>query len=204
MRTNISMRVMTMGTGDKENAMALMDIIEHRHSIRSYQDKPVERDKIVKCLEAARLAPSASNRQTARFVVVDDPVMKKQLCDEAFSGVFSVMKFPSEAPVIVAAIGEPPGLAHRIGNIALRTYFGLIDMGIAVEHFVLQADELGLGTCWLGLFDEGKVKSILGIPRNKKVAALLTLGYFDGALALGEHNRKNLEDISSFNGWKFA
>jgi nitroreductase len=132
--------------------MALMDIIEHRHSICSYLDKPVERDKIMKCLEAARLAPSASNRQTARFVVVDDPVLKKKLCDEAFSGVFSVMKFPREAPVIVAAVGEPPGLAHRAGNIVLRTNFGLVDMGIAVEHFVLQADELGAWNVLDGAF----------------------------------------------------
>ena len=184
--------------------MAIMDIIEHRHSIRKYLDKPVEREKIMKCLEAARLAPSASNRQTARFVVVDEPVLKRQLCDEAFSGVFAVMKFPRGAPVIVAAVGESSGLAQKAGNFLLRTDFGLIDMGIAVEHFVLQADELGLGTCWLGLFDEGKVKSTLGIPRNKKVVALLTMGYFDDALALGEHNRKKLEGMSSFNGWKFA
>jgi len=198
------MRLMNRGTEYKENAMALMDIIKHRHSIRSYLDKPVERDKIMKCLEAARLAPSASNRQTARFIIVDEPGLKNQLCDEAFSGVFAVMKFPRKAPVIVAAVGETPGLAHRAGNIVLRTNFGLIDMGIAVEHFVLQADELGLGTCWLGLFDEGKVKRTLGIPGNKKVAALLTMGYFDEALALGEHNRNNLEGMSSFNGWKLA
>jgi nitroreductase len=181
--------------------MALMDTIEHRHSICSYMDKPVEREKIMKCLEAARLAPSASNRQTARFVIVDEPALKKKLCEEAFSGPFSVMKFPREAPVIVAAVGNPPGLAHRVGNIVLRTNFGLIDIGIAVEHFVLQADELGLGTCWMGLFDEGKVKKTLGIPRGKKVAALLTLGYYDGALARGGHNRKPIEDMSSFNGW---
>lgn len=112
------------------------------------------------------------------------------------------MKFLREAPVIVAAVGEPPGLAHRAGNIVLRTNFGLIYMGIAVEHFVLQAGELGLGTCWLGLFYEGKVKNTLGIPRDLKVAALLTIGYFDGALALGGHNRKELEQMSSFNGWK--
>ncbi len=182
--------------------MALIELIEHRHSIRSYLDKQVEREKIVKCLEAARLAPSANNGQTASFVVVDEPALKKRLCDEAFSGVFSVMKFPREAPVIVAAVCDSHGLAGRAGNILLRTNFGLIDMGIAVEHFVLQADELGLGTCWLGLFDEGKVKKILGIPGGMKVAVLLTLGYFSGVLALGGHNRKKIEEMSSFNGWK--
>ena len=74
-------------------------------------------------------------------------------------------------------------------------------MGIAVEHFILQADELGLGTCWMGLFDEKKVKKTLGIPWDRKVVALLTLGYFDEALARREHHRETLEKMSSFNGW---
>ena len=88
-----------------------------------------------------------------------------------------------------------------MGNLLLRTNFSLIDMGISVEHFVLQADELGLGTCWMGLFNEGKVKRALGIPRDRKVMALVTLGYFDEALAQRAHNRKMLEEMSSFNGW---
>ena len=182
--------------------MALMDLILHRHSIRRYLDRPVEREKIMQCLEAARLAPSASNSQPWHFVVVDEPALKNKLCDAAFSGLFSVMKFPRQAPVIVAAVGNPPGPALRMGNIILHTNFSLIDMGIAVEHFILQADELGLGTCWMGLFDEKKVKRALGIPRNRKVVALLTLGYYDEALAKRQHNRKTLEEMSSFNSWE--
>lgn len=182
--------------------MALMDLIRHRHSIRHYLDKPVEREKIRQCLEAARLAPSASNSQPWHFVVVDEPVLKGKLCHEAFSGVFSSMKFPREAPVIVAAIADPPGPGIRLGNLVLRTNFGLIDMGIAVEHFILQADELGLGTCWMGLFDEKKVKKALGIPWDRKVVALLTLGYFDEALAKREHRRRELAEMSSFNAWE--
>ena len=181
--------------------MALTDLIHHRHSIRGYLDKPVEREKIMACLEAARLAPSASNSQPWHFVVVDEPVLRGKLCDGAFSGIFSRMRFPREAPVIVAAVGSSPGLVQKAGNIVLRTNFSLVDMGIAGEHFVLQADELGLGTCWMGLFDEGKVKKILGIPRERKVVGLFTLGYFDEALAGRGHSRKTLEEMSSFNGW---
>jgi len=182
--------------------MALMDLIRHRHSIRHYLDRPVEREKIMQCLEAARLAPSASNSQPWHFVVVDEPTLKNKLCDAAFGGLFSVMKFPKEVPVLVAAVADPPGPGLRMGNLVLRTYFSLIDMGIAIEHFILQADELGLGTCWMGLFDEKKVKKTLGIPRDRKVVALLPLGYFDEALAQRVHSRKTLEKMSSFNGWK--
>ena len=181
--------------------MALIDLIKHRHSIRAYLDKPVGREKIMSCLEAARLAPSASNSQPSRFVVVDEPSLKNKFCDAAFSGLFSSMKFPRQAPVIVAAVADPPSARMRAGNLWLHTNFRLIDMGIAVEHFVLQADELGLGTCWIGLFDEGKVKRALGIPRDRKIVALLTLGYYVEALAKREHRRKTLEEMSSFNGW---
>jgi nitroreductase len=181
--------------------MAIIDLVRHRHSIRHYLDRPVEREKIVQCLEAARLAPSASNSQPWHFVVVDEPTLKKKLCDAAFGGLFSAMKFPREAPVLVAAVADPPGPGLRMGNLVLRTNFSLIDMGIAVEHFILQADELGLGTCWMGLFDEKKVKKTLGIPRDRKVVALLPLGYFNEALAQRRHSRKLLEEMSSFNGW---
>lgn len=182
--------------------MPLMDLIHHRHSIRHYLAKPVEREKIDLCLEAARLAPSASNSQPWHFVVVDEPILKDKLCDEAFSGIFTGMKFPREAPVLVAAVGNPPGMLRSVGKIILHTDFSLVDMGIAVEHFVLQADELGLGTCWIGLFDEKKVKTLLDIPRANRVVVLLTLGYYDEALAHREHNRKALAEMSSFNAFK--
>ena len=181
--------------------MAIIDLIHHRHSIRHYLDRPVERQKIMQCLEAARRAPSASNSQPWHFIVVDEPNLKNKLCDAAFGGLFSVMEFPRQAPVLVAAVVNPPGPGIRMGNLVLRTNFSLIDMGIAVEHFILQADELGLGTCWMGLFDEKKVKKTLGIPRDRKVVALLPLGYFDEALAQRGHSRKALGEMSSFNGW---
>ena len=181
--------------------MDFAELVKTRHSIRSYLDKPVEREKIAACLEAARLAPSASNTQPWHFVVVDEPSLKARLCDEAFSGIFSTMGFPKQAPVLVAAVATPPTLGIRAGNAFLRTNFGFIDMGIGIEHFVLQAAELGLGTCWIGLFDEVRVKKTLGIPRSHKVVALLTLGYFDPALDSKPHYRKELAEMSSWNGW---
>jgi nitroreductase len=182
--------------------MDFAKLVKSRHSIRSYLDKPVGREKIAACLEAARLAPSASNTQPWHFVVVDDPALKQKLCDAAFSGLFSTMRFPHEAPVLVAAVASPTPARMQAGNTFLRTNFGLIDMGIGVEHFVLQAAELGLGTCWMGLFNEGNVKKTLGIPRSHKVVVMLTLGYFDPSLAERPHYRQTLEHMSSFNGWE--
>lgn len=177
--------------------MALLDIIRARHSVRHYLDKAVECDKIELCLEAARLAPSATNSQPWRFVVVDESELKSRLCERAFTGPFG-MRFPREAPVIVAAVMLPPPASLRAGNLLRHTNFNLIDMGIAGEHFALQAQELGLGTCWIGLFDEGAVKKLLGIPRGYRVHYLFSLGYPAGD-SDEEHNRKPMSEVAVYN-----
>jgi nitroreductase len=177
--------------------MALIDIIRSRHSVRHYLDKAVERDKIELCLEAARLAPSATNSQPWRFVVVDEPELKANLCERAFNGPFG-MRFTRGAPVIVAAVMLPPPARLRAGNLIRHTNFNLIDMGIAGEHFVLQAEELGLGTCWIGLFDEGAVKKLLGIPHGHRVHYLFSLGYPADSPAR-EHDRKPMAEAAGFN-----
>jgi nitroreductase len=181
--------------------MALADIIQRRHSVRHYLNKPVEREKIELCLEAARLAPSAANSQPWHFIVVDDPVLKEKLCKQAFNGVYRITKFPREAPVVVAAVARPTSGKIRLGNIFLRTNFGLIDMGIAGEHFALQAAELGLGTCWIGLFDQKAAKKVLGIPRGYVVVNLFTLGYSDESRDRRKHQRRSMGEIASYNGF---
>jgi nitroreductase len=181
--------------------MALMDIIQRRHSVRHYLDKSVEREKIELCLEAARLAPSASNSQPWHFIVVDELALKEKLCEQAFSGVYRIMKFPREAPVIIAALVRPPSIGMRLGNLIRRTRYYLVDMGIAGEHFALQAAELGLGTCWIGLYQRSAVKKVLGIPRGYLVANLFTLGYYDESNDGRAHKRRSLAEITSFNGF---
>jgi nitroreductase len=141
------------------------------------------------------------NSQPWRFIVVDDQAARESLCEAAFGGLVKANTFARTAPVLIAVVEEQTSMMLRAGNLLRGLKFYLIDIGIAAEHFVLQADELGLGTCWLGLFYEKKVKTALGIPRNRKVVALLTLGYFDERLAKQEHKRKTLEEMSSFNGW---
>ena len=181
--------------------MALLDLLKHRKSVRDFLDRPVEREKITMCLEAARLAPSACNSQPWRFVAVDDPSLKNKLCDVAFSGIYSINSFCRMAPVIVVVISEKSKFLARIGGMFRGTKYYLIDIGIACEHFVLQAEDLGLGTCWIGWFNEQAVKSILNIPQRKKIDIVIALGYYDREKLGPEHNREPIDKIASFNAY---
>ena len=181
--------------------MALIDILKQRKSVRDFIDKPVEREKVMVCLEAARIAPSACNSQPWKFVVVDDTQLKSKLCDAAFSGIYLSNSFCKKAPVIVVVVSEKSKFLARIGGMFRGTEYHLIDMGIACEHFVLQAGDLGLGTCWIGWFDEKAVKSILKVPRDKKIDILLALGHYDGQSPGPEHGREPMDRIASFNSY---
>lgn len=174
--------------------MNLYELIQKRQSDRKYDSRPVDRDMVIKCLESARLAPSACNSQPWKFVVVDEPELLKEMASAAAG--MGMNKFAAQAPVIVAVVLEKMNFTASIGSVIKDKEYSLLDVGIAVEHFCLQATELGLGTCILGWFDEKKVKKLLGIG-NRRVPLLITLGY-----AAGEHrqkSRKSLEEISSRN-----
>lgn len=179
--------------------MALLDLLKHRKSVRDFLDRPVEREKITMCLEAARLAPSACNSQPWKFIVVDDRQLKNRLCAAALSGIYSMNSFCKMAPVIVVIISEKSRFLARIGGMFRGTKYYLIDIGIAGEHFILQAEDLGLGTCWVGWFNERAVKSILNIPQHKKIDILIALGYYDREKLGMEHGRESIDKIASFN-----
>lgn len=153
------------------------------------------------CLEAARLAPSASNSQPWKFIVVDDRLLKDKLCDAAFGGIYSLNSFCKTAPVIVAVISEKSKFMTRIGGMFRGTEYHLIDLGIACEHLVLQATDLGLGTCWIGWFNENAVKVTLNVPQQKKIDILIAMGYCESGKAGSEHDREPLDKIASFNSY---
>ena len=151
----------------EEINMAILRQIQQRYSVRSYQDRPVEKSKLASVLEAARLAPSARNCQEWRFVVVQDATLRKKLVAAANN-----QAFVGEAPVVIACCGINTSYAMRCGQPAYP-----INLAIAIDHMTLQAVEEGLGTCWIGSFFEDQVKQILGIPADARVVELLTLGY---------------------------
>lgn len=170
-------------------------LVIERQSDRKFTTDIVEREKILKCLNASRLAPSACNSQPWKFIVVDD-VEKKNIVAESAASM-GMNKYAMEAPVIVAVVLEKMNLTASIGSVIRDKEFSLIDVGIAVDNFCLQAADLELGTCILGWFDEKRVKRILDIPRSKRVPLLILLGYRDSPLR--QKVRKSIEQISSWN-----
>ena len=170
-------------------------LITKRQSERKYDARPVESDKIMQCIEAAHIAPSACNAQPWKFIVVDDPELKKQLA-EAAAGM-GMNKFAIEAPVIVAVVLENPNAMSKIGSVLKGKEYTLMDIGIAITHFCLQATDLGLGTCIIGWFDEKKVRKLLHIPGKKRIPLLLSVGYSTDEVR--KKQRKELSVIYSKN-----
>jgi nitroreductase len=178
--------------------MKFMDLVKKRDSVRKYSSKPVPRELIDRCLEAARLAPSASNSQPWSFIVVDDEKTKTEIVKKSMSGIYSSNKFVMTAPVIIVAITEHSTYITRMGGMLRNVKYNLIDIGIACEHLVLQAEELGLGTCWLGWFAENAVKKVLGLPKSTKVDVMISLGYPDENLPAKKRIRKSLEEMRRY------
>ncbi|RJS84900.1 nitroreductase [Candidatus Bathyarchaeota archaeon] len=170
--------------------MNVFDAIRTRRSIRKYLNKPVEREKLSKILEAARLSPSAANRQPWRFIVVTDQKIKEEL-----RAAYDEDWFVS-APVIIVGCALPSEAWVRSDG----EEYWKVDLAIAMQNLILEAWELGLGTCWIGAFREDEVKRILGIPDEVRVVALASLGYpaeEKGSVT----KRKPLEEIVSYNYW---
>ncbi len=178
-----------------------LNIAMNRRSVRDFSDKPVPREDVLKCVEAASLAPSAHNVQPWRYTIVDEPALKDELCDKAFSGIFFMNRFARKAPVLIVVTAEPDAVADRLGKIVLGLQYFLLDIGASIEHLLLQASDLGLGSCWLGWYSEKGVKKALGIPKDKKVVSLICLGH-PAKTEAAEKRRKPLEDIVSFNGFR--
>ena len=178
--------------------MNFLELVNRRYSLRKYASTPVPHEIIERCLEAARLAPSACNSQPWHFIVVDQEPLCTQLASAAFSGLYAMNAFAKEAPMLVVAVREHSRAPAAIGGAVRGLQYGLIDLAIACEHIVLQAAEDGVGSCWLGWFNEKAVKKLLGIPRTKKVDTIISLGY-PAEENIRPKTRKDLADICTFN-----
>ena len=181
--------------------MKFLDLVKACQSVRKYLDKPVEREKIERCLEAARLAPSANNSQPWSFIVVDDPKLKEAVARKTFDKLISFNRFSLQAPVLILLLSERPSFISRIGSAIKDKQFSLIDIGITAEHLCLQAAEEGLGTCMLGWFNEKGVKKLLNIPPLKRVELIITMGYPESN-QIRPKKRKPIDQIKSYNSYK--
>jgi nitroreductase len=175
--------------------MGFLDLVKKRRSCRQYDPRPVLPESVQRCLEAARLAPSACNSQPWHFMVISDPALQRQAAEAAFSGVYAMNAFAKAAPVLVVVVREKAKYAARLGAVLRGVQYSLIDLGIACDHFTLQAAEEGLGTCWLGWFNEAALKKALALPRQTKIDILLSLGYAREDVR-AEKQRKQLKEMS--------
>jgi len=168
--------------------MDVFEAVQKRRSIRAYESTPVPKAVLEKILEAARLAPSAGNVQPWHFIVVTDAGKRERLAESI------LVRFLKEAPVVIVGCGDQK---------ASPKWF-MVDVAIAMQNMVLTATSEGLGTCWIGIFNESKVKELLKIPEKFRVVALLALGYprekFDiqGKILHLIRRRKPLEKMVSY------
>lgn len=181
--------------------MNFLELSQTRYSTRKYRPDTVEREKILRCLEAARLAPSACNSQPWSFIVVDDPALKEKVASETHAPAMPLNRFVHQAPVLLVLILEKSRAIAQIAGLLRNREYRLIDIGIAAEHICLQAAEEGLGTCMLGWFNEKNIQRLLGIPAQKRIGLLITLGYPEGNASMAK-SRKNMEQLLHFNGWQ--
>jgi len=170
--------------------MNVIEEIVNRRSIRNYNEKPVEKDRLARILEAGRLAPTARNGQDWRILIVSDPETKKTLVDQASPW----QTFLKQAPILLAACALNPDYVMRCGHPAY-----LIDLAIVLEHIALQAVREGLGTCWIGSFDEAKAKSVLNVPAAVRIVELMSLGHYDSLP--GARERKPVPDLFKWETW---
>lgn len=177
--------------------MNFSELVKTRESIRKYLDKPVEREKIERCLEAARLAPSAHNSQPWEFIVVEEPLLREKVAKATFTELVRFNRFALNAPVLVVMLSWIPSLSVLTGSALKKRRFNLIDTGICAEHFCLQAAEEGLGSCILGWFDARKIGKLLNISFPKKPVLVITLGY-SAHSAIREKKRKNMDSLRKY------
>lgn len=184
--------------------MDIFEAIRTRRSVRRFADKPVEEDKIEAVLEAARQAPSWANLQCWKFIVVKDPSVKAEISEisyvESFFGPLGYKANPakkglSEAPLVIVACADP----SRSGTLWGQSYY-MTDIGIAVENLMLAARALGLGTVFVGVFDEEKIRAMLSIPPNIRVVGLFPLGYPLEEKTEGPA-RKPMNEIAFYERW---
>ena len=171
------------------------DLIARRESCRNFADKPVEKEKLVTCIEAARIAPSACNSQPWSYLVVRNRELWAKVAgcmQEA-----GMNKFTNQCPVFIVVVEEKAALSARIAAVVKSQTYAPIDIGLSVMQLCLAATEQGLGTCIMGWFNESKIKEVLDIPKAKRVRLVVGVGYA-ATDKLRDKVRKSMDEIVKF------
>ena len=166
--------------------MTVMEAIEGRRSIRQYLDKPIEKEKMDKVIEAFRLAPSAGNNQTWQLLVVTDPAKKAKVRE----ATISKREMVTQASAVLVAVSA------RKDTMSNGQAVDTTDVCIALTMAMLEAWELGLGTCWMANYTEPAMREALGLPETTSVVAIMPIGY--AAENPPAKPRKPVEDIVAY------
>ena len=175
----------------------MLELIISRQSDRKYNDKPVEKEKLDRIIEAGRMAPSACNAQPWKFIIVTESKLIEKIAEAASAKLIGMNTFVSQAPVQIIVVRENPNMSSKVGGTIKNKDYSLIDIGIATENICLQARAEGIGSCIIGWFDEKMLRKLLSIPKSKRVELIITLGY-----SLSDHRekkRKPPEETISYN-----
>ena len=179
------------------NYSDLLELFNKRQSVRAYKTTPVEKEKVERCLEAARLAPSACNSQPWKFIVVNELELVTKVAGAASAKLIGMNSFVAQAQVIIVIVREKANMSSKVGATIKNKDYSLFDIGIATENICLQAEAEGIGSCIIGWFDEKLIRKLLSVPGSKRVELLITLGY--SLSEKREKRRKPLDDVVSFN-----
>lgn len=183
---------------DSDDSSPLSQLIRSRQSTRKYSDRPVPPEALERIMELTRLAPSATNSQPWHFIIVDEPELRKRVAKCLTTPLLpSMNRFAAEAPVLIVVVEEPANVASKVGNRLKKQHFAHIDIGIAVGYLTLAARDEGLDTCVMGWLDNDRIQQLLGIPRERTVRLVISLGY--SAEELRPRRRKKMEKILSRN-----
>lgn len=181
--------------------MEVRKAIEQRRSVRRYKDIPVEDEKLDLLLESARLAPTGSNTQSGRFIVIRDEAMR-----EAVARMSHDQKWMTQAPLFIACVADllaripdgAPAVDEQSPLFELKQC--IRDVSIQAEHIVLQAEELGLSSCWIAWYTQEEIRRVLAVPQDKYVVGILVIGY--GNETPGPRPRKSLDEIVHHEKWQ--
>ena len=207
MRREASPRWLKAHSAHQGGQMDFFETVAGRHSVRTYRPEPVPNELILQCLEAARAAPSWRNGQCWRFIVVQDRTTIEKLAGQRVYG-YPINAWLKTAPVVIVACADPRDSGQH-GDLP----YWAVDTAIAMEHLVLAATALGLGTCWIGGFDEQSVRAVVAVPEPIRVVAYTPLGYGADSegirgrvtkLVARSHSRKPLAKLVFYDRWANA
>lgn len=181
--------------------MDFLEIVSSRQSDRAFDpDKPIEKEKMERILEIARLAPSACNAQPWHMIVVDDPELKNKVADATSERILGMNHFTKQAPVHIVLVEEKVNLTSGIGGWVKQKDYAQMDLGVVAAHIVLAARAEGLGSCIVGWFNEPKMRELLSIPDSKRVWLDIVIGY--STQPVRPKKRKANNEVFSYNKYK--